>query len=305
MSAGIEPPDLAFFEAPRREAGGGACRFDLPGLTIRIHGLDDALQRALTARLGPHMRIERADDAAPVLDVALALEELDYFIPPPRTPGINPVGLALQPGILRYVGHRAAGWIEIENEPGTARLFLARGDYEPAERAIENFLRVAVAWRALAAGGALVHAASAVFDGRGYFFYGAHGAGKSTLMASSRRGQVVSDDLSLLLPGAGPGRLDVVGTPFRGTWQGGAPVEGRFPVAAGFRLVQAPEARVEEAPRAMTLTGLFANLPFVVDALAARPDLVPRIESVFASVPLARLHFRPDDSFWDAVLAWR
>ncbi len=250
------------------------------------------------------MRDGRPGDAAPVLDVALGLEDRDYFIPPPATPGNNPVGIALGSGLVRYVGHRLAGWLESDRLPGAGVLLLARGGYEPPERAIENYLRVAVAWRAIAAGGALVHAASAVFGGRGYFFYGASGAGKSTLMASSRRGRVVSDDLTLLLPGSQAGTLEIVGSPFRGTWEGGEPVEGRFPLAAGFRLVQAQKARVEETARARSLTGLVANLPFVVDALAARPDLLRRIESSFASIPLARLHFRPDDTFWDAVIGW-
>src|SRR6185295_18006949 len=98
---------------------------------------------------------------------------------------------------------------------GRGDLLLARGTYEPDLRAIENYVRVAVAWQAVWGGGALVHAASAVWRDRAYLFYGESGAGKSTLAASNRRGRIVSDDLSLVLPRP-DGGLDLVGSPFRG-----------------------------------------------------------------------------------------
>src|SRR5262245_55276351 len=150
---------MEFFDAPRPAAGALACRLDLPGLAVRVQGMDEALQRALCARLGPHMRAERPGEAAPALDVALGVEDRDYFIPPPETPGVNPVGVALQAGLVRYVGHRAAGWFESEKTPGSGVLLLARGEYEPPERAIENYLRVSGAWRAIGAGGAVGPAA--------------------------------------------------------------------------------------------------------------------------------------------------
>jgi len=189
---------------------------------------------------------------------------------------------------------------------------------------MENFLRAAVAWQALAMGGALVHAASLVRRSRGFLFFGASGAGKSTLSESNRRGSVLSDDLSLVLPasgavasgghetaGAGPLPADAAGggapplmlhgTPFRGTYTGGPPVRGSFPLAAGFRLVKDTRAAVETVPRAVALAGLIANLPFVVDSLPSRPELFEHIERVFEDLPLFHLHFAKDDTFWDAI----
>jgi hypothetical protein len=179
-------------------------------------------------------------------------------------------------------------------------VLLARGEREPPERALENLVRAAVAWQAASRGGALVHAASAVWKDRGYLFYGESGAGKSTLSACNRRARVVSDDLSLLLPGPGGG-LELIGSPFRGTYGGGPPVVGRFPLAAGFRLVQADRAAVKPVARARALGELVGNLPFVAEAFAARPDLFDGVASAFAAVPLAHLHFRKDDSYWDAI----
>jgi energy-coupling factor transporter ATP-binding protein EcfA2 len=177
---------------------------------------------------------------------------------------------------------------------------IARGEFEPALRALENWIRAAVAWRAAAHGGALVHAASAVRRGRAYLFYGESGAGKSTLSASTRRATIVSDDLSLVLPGEG-GRLELVGSTFPGTHGGEAPVIGRFPVAAAFRLVKAAEAAIVPVPRVLAFAQLVGNLIFVAEASAVRPDILAAVERAFAKVPLGHLRFRKDDSFWDAI----
>ena len=145
-----------------------------------------------------------------------------------------------------------------------------------------------------------MHGASAVRDGRAYLFYGESGAGKSTLSAASGRATVVSDDLTLLLPAASGG-LEVVGSPFRGTYEGGPPVLGRFPLVAGFRIVKAPAASVRPVPRAVAFGQLVGNLTFVAEAFAKRPDLFAAVERAFAPVPLLHLHFRKDDSYWDAI----
>ena len=155
---------------------------------------------------------------------------------------------------------------------------------------------------AASAGGALVHAASAERNGAGYLFYGESGAGKSTLSACNRRAHVVSDDLSLVLPGTGGG-LDLIGTPFRGTYEGGPPVVGRYPLHRAFRLVQAPRAEVRGVERTRVLAELVGNLPFVAECFGQRPDLFVRVERAFATVPLAHLHFCKDESYWDAIEA--
>ena len=111
---------------------------------------------------------------------------------------------------------------------------------------------------------------------------------------------MVSDDLSLVLPD-GNGGLELVGSPFRGTYEEGDPVVGRFPVAAGFRLIQAPQAEVRRVRRVRALAELVGNLPFVAEAFASRPDLFDRLQRAFDALPLAHLHFRKDDSYWDAI----
>jgi len=291
------PPPFEFFAEPRPPAGAARCGLSLAAIRIEIEGLDDELAAALCARYGPY-----ADGGPSREDVSLrigfARDARDYFIEPPAAPEFNPVWLACDGSRIRYVGHRLAGWFDTGKRRGA--IVLAQGTFEPELRALENYVRCAVAWCAIERGGALVHAASAVRNGKAYLFYGESGAGKSTLSAVNRRGTVVSDDLSLVLPRPGGG-LDLVGTPFRGTYEEGEPVVGRFPLAAGFRLVKAARAEVRPVQRTLALGQLVGNLTFVAEAFRERPDLFASIERAFAGVPLRHLHFKKDDSYWDAI----
>jgi len=287
---------MDFFAVPRRAAGEDRVVIGMGALQLVLEGVDAPLRLVLVERYGKYVVTNASREAA--LTVRVSCADTDYFIDPPEQPELNPVLVASEAERVRMLGYRLAGWFETAG--GEGEIVLASGDYEPLERAIENYIRVAVAWLAAARGGALVHAASSVRDGKGYLFYGHSGAGKSTLSECNCRAEVVSDDLSLVLPGEGGG-LELVGSPFRGTYEGGEPVLGSFPLRAGFRILQAPEARVEEVSRAIAWSGLVANLPFVNDAFPSRPELHARVHQAFAGVPLAHLHFCKDDSYWDAI----
>jgi hypothetical protein len=286
---------MSFFDNPRPARGEKQVCIALGGLEIELGGLDATLAERLQERYTPYVTRGRSDDRA--LRVRLGREDRDYFIDPPDFGEVNPVRLACDGDRVRYLGYKVAGWFDTAGTDG--QLFLTRGAYEPDWRSIENYVRSAVAWRAASLGGALVHAASAVWQGRGYLFFGPSGAGKSTLSASNRRARVVSDDLSLVLPGETG--LELVGSPFRGTYEGGEPVEGRFPLHAGFRLVQAAVAEVRKVERVKVFAALLGNLPFVIDSLGVRPELFAQFERTFADLPLAHLHFTLDESYWDAI----
>jgi hypothetical protein len=230
--------------------------------------------------------------------VSVRLDPRAYFLEPPERPEFNPVFLDYAEGRVRYLGYKVAGWFDTSGGEGV--LVLAQGTYEPDLRSFENYIRAAVAWQAARRGGALVHAASAVLAGRAYLFYGESGAGKSTLAACNRRGTVVSDDLSLVLPAA-DGRPELVGSPFRGTYEEGDPVVGSFPVAAGFRLIQDTRAAVVPVARTRALAELVGNLTFVAELYGRVPELWEALERTFRDVPLAHLHFARDDSYWDAI----
>lgn len=301
MNRPEQPPGKEFFAAARPPAGEHAVGLRLGRLALELSGLDAALRDSLFDAYTPFSTGALDDPGA--LRLRLGLEERDYFIdPPPRTERIRVLLAydAVGSGV-RYLSYRVAGWFDAD--AGRGQVLLARGDFEPAARALENFVRAAVAWRAVALGGALVHAAGAVFHDRGYLFYGQSGAGKSTLAACNRSARFVGDDLALVLPGA-DGRLKLVGSPFRGTLSGGGPVIGGFPLAAGFRLVQATEAAVVPVARHRALGEFVGNMPFVAEACAVRPELLATVESALSGLPLAHLQFRMDDSYWQAIADW-
>ena len=288
---------MGFFEEHRAAAGDRRLSLALDRLRIVLQTIPSDLEAALRDRYGPYVDDGPVGEHADlVVEVVRGTES--HFIPPPDAPEFNPVWIACDGTRVRYCGYTLAGWFDTAARRGA--IVLGTGSYEPEVRAVENYARCAVAWCAAERGGALVHGASAVRRGKGYLFFGESGAGKSTLSEVNRRGRVVSDDLSLLLPRE-DGGLDLVGSPFRGTYEGGAPVVGRFPLAAGFRIVKADAPAVRSAPRPIVFGQLVGNLTFVAEAFPDRADLFGRVERAFATVPLYHLEFRKDDSYWDAI----
>jgi hypothetical protein len=296
MQRPTSPPPFEFFEAPRAELGDRELCIGLGSLRLQLSAIDEELEQGLLRRFASFRHSPGSDDSA--LQVEVLREERAYFIDPPSRAEFNPVLIACDGDRVRYLGYRIAGWFDCAG--GRGQLLLARGSYEPAERAAENYIRAAVAWQAASRGGALVHAASAVWQGKGFLFYGESGAGKSTLSAANRRGRVVSDDLTLVLPDRA-GRPEIVGSPFRGTYEEGEQVVGQFPLAAGFRIIQDRAAAVRQVPRVRAMAELVGNLPFVAEAFGRRSDLFDRLSRTFERVPLAHLHFCKDDSYWDAI----
>jgi len=303
------PPDAAFFAAARSERlGVRAARVTFQQLAIAFDGMDDAWHADFLKRYAPWSG-DLAGDAAPTLTLEAGLGETEHYVepPPPGVTAINPVAVAVDdagPGRSRLRVCTFGLAATFATDGGRGRAIFARTRYDPRERAVENILRVATAWLAVARGGLLMHSASIVKDGAAWLFFGQSGAGKSTLAALSDRGQVISDDLTLILPGPG-GHPHAVGTPFRGTYAGGPPLPGAWPVRAAFRLAKARGAeRAEVTPvrRSLANAMAIANLPFLVDQLHARPDLFAGVEQVFSAFPVMALRFRKDDpSFWDAI----
>jgi len=290
------PPPMEFFDRPLSPLGERELHIALGGVRLLLSGLDSALENKILERYGPFCG--RFEEREGTLQVQLLDDPREYYIDPPERAELNPVFLTCDGTRVRYLGYRVAGWFDTLR--GKGRLLLSRGNYEPAYRAVENYIRSAVAWQAASLGGAFVHAASAVLNGRGYLFYGESGAGKSTLAECNRRAAIVSDDLSLLLPGA-DGLLQLVGSPFRGTYEEGEPVTGQYPLVAGFRIIKNESAVVRTIPRIQALAELVGNLTFVADFFGVRPDLFAKVERTFQDIPLAHLHFRKDESYWDAI----
>jgi len=277
-------------------AGGRSARVEIAGIAVEFEGLPDDLADAMSRRYAPYLG--GVTGAGRPLRIQVLSAPLDYFVPPGFTtaPEVYRMPTDLQDGVFRSVSYRLAAWFDIALRTG--QIALGRGALDPAPRALENFLRSAVAWMAIDSDGFFLHGASIVRRDACYLFYGPSGAGKSTLAAANTEGRVISDDLTLIL--ARPGGLVAAGGPFRGTYDKGEPIVGTFPVAGFYRL-RKDAVTYLQADDGGCFADLLGNLPFVVDQLPRHPEIIDRVRSLVAGCAFSYLHFRKDESIWPAI----
>lgn len=148
-------------------------------------------------------------------------------------------------------------------------------------------------------GGFLVHAASAVRNGRAHLFAGVSGAGKTTITRlAPPDATLLTDELSYVR-GERDGYF-AYGTPFAGELaRVGENV--RAPLAAVYLLKQGHENRIEAISTADAARALLTNVLF----FAKDSELV---QAVFHSacelverVPVRRLTFLPDARVWELI----
>lgn len=165
---------------------------------------------------------------------------------------------------------------------------------------LEYFLRTACALLAYREGGLLVHGAALMVDGAVSLFIGQSGSGKSTVVALSPDATALGDDLVILRPrDAG---WTVYGTPF---WNAtalrreGQTQAGRL--AGIYKLIQDQEVRLEPMRGAAAAAELAANCPVVNGDPDSLAGLLARCRQLAGDVPVERLHFRKDPSFWELL----
>ena len=147
------------------------------------------------------------------------------------------------------------------------------------------------------AGGAMLHAAGIVLEGRAFVLIGAEGSGKTTwtLRAREAGADVLSDDIVVVTRSAS-GAFEALSTPFRSA-QYGTLLAGRWPIAALLLPEHGAPARLRPVPGLALRARLFANLPFVVEALATDTRVADVMDALATSVPARTLTFSPDPSF--------
>lgn len=199
-----------------------------------------------------------------------------------------------------------------------------RAEYEPSQRrgwvrqtanpyAIDSVLRILHTLVLAEEGGFLLHAASAIRNGKAFLFSGKSEAGKTTISRLAPSDVVLlTDEISYIrkekqVPrGMEPARYDTskkyvaFGTPFAGEL---AKVGDNVSAAieALCFLEKAPENRVEPLGTADALFRLMQNILF----FAEDPQLVQRVFEAageFAlNIPAYRLAFVPDQRVWELI----
>jgi len=153
-------------------------------------------------------------------------------------------------------------------------------------------------------GGFLVHAASAIKNGRAFLFAGASGAGKTTISRLAPSGvALLTDEISYVRPS--PGResrygYDAFGTPFAGELAR-IGQKLRAPLEALYLLAHGPENKIEPVSQPEALQAFLKCVLF----FAHDEDLVEKIvQSAFelvSRVPVRRLNFVPDARVWELI----
>jgi len=148
-------------------------------------------------------------------------------------------------------------------------------------------------------GGFLLHAASAICDGRACLFSGVSGAGKTTMTRLAPSDvTLLTDEISYLRPNAEG--YSAFGTPFAGELAK-AGENCTAPVSALFFLEKGPENRVDELPSAEAVRRLMRNILFFAEDRGLVEKLLATACEFVARVPIRRLTFYPDARVWDEV----
>jgi hypothetical protein len=191
---------------------------------------------------------------------------------------------------------------------------MQRGDFRarwnPAERrgevfqtanpySIDSVLRIVHTLLLAPEGGFLLHASSAVRNGKAFLFSGVSEAGKTTMA------RLAPPDVTVLTDEASyvrkkDGRYFAFGTPFAGEL-GEPGTNVSAPIAALYLLKKAAHNRVDAIDPAEAVRRLLRNILF----FAHQPESV---RQVFASacafvsaVPIYQLSFFPDSRVWDLI----
>lgn len=236
--------------------------------TLVFSGLSPAQQARLSDRFGPFCRPPQSSPEAIEIRVFRA-QESDFLALDPRVCETS-LEVEHRPGRLRLAGLSLIGllgWSASPRVRGGSRLGGALW-LPPCEdrflfMAFENYFRALVAYRMSELGGALVHSAAVVKNGRTHVFFGHSGAGKSTL---SRLGAgaglaVLSDDFNALWP-LGE-EVMVCQLPFAGDFGRTFFRTDAYPLEGLYQLLQGPTSRLQPVRPIQVVAGLLACCPYV------------------------------------------
>jgi hypothetical protein len=197
----------------------------------------------------------------------------------------------------------------------SGRWSLERGDFraewDPASNSgsirqsanpysIDSVLRIVHTLVLSRQGGFLVHAASAVRNGKAFLFAGASGAGKTTLSRLAPADAVLlTDEISYVR--RQEGGYIAFGTPFAGEL---ARVGENIcaPIAAMYLLAKGPENRIEPVAQAEAGRSLLANILFFAEDAELVHFVFQSACEFVGRVPVYRLTFVPDARVWEMIV---
>jgi signal peptidase I len=165
---------------------------------------------------------------------------------------------------------------------------------------LDSVLRIVHTLLLARKGGFLLHASSAIRNGRAFLFSGVSGAGKTTMARlAPSDAALLTDEISYVI--RRESSYFAVGTPFFGELA--RPGENlQAPIEALYLLAKGPENKIEPIEGAAAVRGLLGNILF----FARDPEFVKLIFDAACEfvnhVPVRRLTFVPDASVWELIV---
>lgn len=164
--------------------------------------------------------------------------------------------------------------------------------------AVDSVLRILHTLLLAEQGGFLVHAASAIRNGKAFVFAGRSGAGKTTLSRlAPRDATLLTDEVSYVRKEKG---YVAYGTPFAGELARVG--ENRAaPLSVFYLLSQGAEHRVEEVGAAEAVRSVMQNILFFTEDRGLVDRVFQSACEFVARVPVRRLTFAKQESVWELV----
>ncbi len=195
----------------------------------------------------------------------------------------------------RWILERGDFRAELDPELRRGHIRLASTPY-----AIDAAFRVVHSLLLAKQGGLLVHAASAVRNGRAFLFAGVSGAGKTTMSRLAPPDATLLTDEISYIRREGDGYV-AYGTPFAGELA--KPGENvRAPLAALYLLTQGPENRIEPVGAADAARAVMESVLFFAHDLNLVGKVFDSVCELVQRVPVQRLTFVPDSRVWELIV---
>jgi hypothetical protein len=148
-------------------------------------------------------------------------------------------------------------------------------------------------------GGFLLHAASAVRNGRAFLFSGVSGAGKTTISGLAPSDvTLLTDEISYVVKDSG--EYFAFGTPFAGELAR-VGENLRAPIAEVFLLTQGPTNKIEPLDTAVAAHALLRNTLFFAEDPGMVNSVFQSVCDFVGRVPVRRLTFLPNAEVWELI----
>lgn len=256
---------------------------EIGGLPIRLHCKDQDFLIQIHERYAGY--VSPLNNAAFDFDIELA--------PPGTESGDEDLSVTCNSGIwLLERGDFRAEW---NQATGRGRIQQTINPFS-----LDSVIRIVHTLLLAKKGGFLVHASSAIRNGRAFLFSGVSGAGKTTMARlAPPDAALLTDEISYVT--RQDGRYMAIGTPFFGELaRVGENIQA--PIEAVYLLAKGPENIIKPIEGAAAVRGLMENILF----FAKDPEFVKLVFDsaceFAARVPVRRLTFVPNTSVWELII---